>query len=164
MGIDYRAKTIVGLSVGLRAFFKEELVQACLHPEALGKRFCPECGLTESQRRASQSKDVLKSEFENFDAFKYYDGQDAEDYICDIADSREEIGGLTLISSDAYDDAFLLGREVLSTESNRSGGGYDRAAGPAVIDIINDVTSRLTALGLLQNSDQVQVFTLLDVS
>lgn len=56
MGADYKAKMIYGVPVESSDYLKGKKVVYCAHPEAKGKKFCPECGLAEDKRWATEQE------------------------------------------------------------------------------------------------------------
>lgn len=52
MSVSYTAHTYLGVAISWDDLFlvTEQDVVQCNHPEAVGKKFCPECGLPENER------------------------------------------------------------------------------------------------------------------
>lgn len=140
MGVDYNAHTYVGIGIvgGVQEHFYEkkiEVVRLCGHPEAKGKRYCPECGRIKSERTREEVSWELKPEFAGCDI----DLDDLE---------YSDVAGLKLYDlRDAYSgesDGVVLGLKVGDSGSSRSGGGLDTAS----IDCIDTVKAAFERLGI----------------
>ena len=62
MGADYAAHTFLGFKIEKRDLVDVETVRVttCDHPSAVGKKFCPECGLPEARRTSTTKRESWK--------------------------------------------------------------------------------------------------------
>jgi hypothetical protein len=133
VGVDYRAKTIVGVPFEWDHFFEDytEDRVVCSHPEAEGVRFCPVCGTRADQKVKQVPRKRVRKPFIGVGPFAHFSDplnirdDEYEAFFEDLWGMK--IGKVKVINLGSYEHAdLILGIEIGSTDSSRGHGddGY----------------------------------------
>ena len=128
MGVDYRAKTVIGVPFEWDHFFEEyeEERVICNHPEAEGVRFCPVCGARHDQRVEKVKKTRVRKPFLMLSPFdRFSDPLDIdEDELHEFKSDTwgMKIGRAEVIDLGDYENHdYVLGVQIHRTDSSNGG-------------------------------------------
>ena len=166
MGVNYTAKVIVGVPVTKGDFVetREVLHVACDHPTALGKKFCPECGVPTVARKNICERDFPRPAFASDPFFGGFDSENGEDasWFEEMTSGHMQVGGLALVNLNDYENptkAFVLGTEAMRSGETRGYSSRETMRGSELAGLIHKMQNKMLALGIRDR--EVQVFCIL---
>ena len=176
MGVDYRARTAIGVPFKT-ADFEEHVTESVpikiCHPESVGQKFCPQCGSKTQKKPGSVTRVVPKKHVVHLEPWLSEidaEGQESlEQHIGEYGSDGVRINTLDIINvnGDGYggDAELVLGFDVERTASNRGGYGsesYNPSTSWGDLDKkVKDLKRRLIELGI---NEEPRLYTILSGS